>query len=660
MRQTGLFSATVAAFILESYQGLLPNSPNTAILSELAAQRVIMARILGIDVPTSSLATAALDSSSRSTSSAIRLNVIWLFSLCISVSCALCAIIMQQWARRFERLCGREIEYTHSPDKKARLRLRLISSVTRHRVPVFINGMMAMLHVAVFLFFIGLIEFMWHLSQTVALAILVLESVFFALYLFFTIFPLFDEVSVFQTPITAAIWKILATLTAIYLSIKSFFDYMRDKSLEKPFWERFEASFKDSPHRFLHEYHNAIDYSFEKKGPTNVSEAELMGLVSTFETLRVKNVARYRESLTDFRTFLVGACSLLSSDNEIEEDDTRSLYAQSISKTLLDCPSTSHPGLFTTWESWLITILRNYQPKNPESVQFTALCMRMHWFMLQHYTRLDTNVFSRLEGWGFFEHQIYSALVKLQAHPRLSVSIAARCFQACLAADMMSGRFEMNDKLSWQFVSAPKSLDVRAFDLSYSCGDRSLIIIMGLVHDVVAAIQARDEARRKREESHRITDADIDIYGDAEEQQLQDVLCATIESMVHQIDSDAPYEPISDEFERFCLAEQPKYHHLGIESALSTILEKLDKDPLPEYITPPTSPEPPTGGALSPVREMPSRENSQVNPGPVAAFRSIAHTVIEIMRKKKDDEARSGDISIELEKGLPVAASSLA
>lgn len=94
---TGLFGAIVAAFIIESYKQLQPDTGGTRVALLVQISQQIAAGPNGTQVPQPS----SLNSTSfRPSSSALRVNILWFLSLALSLSCALSATLMQQWARR--------------------------------------------------------------------------------------------------------------------------------------------------------------------------------------------------------------------------------------------------------------------------------------------------------------------------------------------------------------------------------------------------------------------------------------------------------------------------------------------------------------------------------------------------------------------------------
>ncbi|KAI0266414.1 hypothetical protein BC834DRAFT_823710, partial [Gloeopeniophorella convolvens] len=92
---TGLFSATVAAFTIESYKQLQPDSGNDTVflLTQISQQ---LAASNSSQIPPFSPPPPF-----RAPRASIRLNVLWFLSLCLSLTCALLATLMQQWSRNY-------------------------------------------------------------------------------------------------------------------------------------------------------------------------------------------------------------------------------------------------------------------------------------------------------------------------------------------------------------------------------------------------------------------------------------------------------------------------------------------------------------------------------------------------------------------------------
>ncbi|ETW74680.1 hypothetical protein HETIRDRAFT_391344, partial [Heterobasidion irregulare TC 32-1] len=88
----GLYSASLTAFLVESYQQLQPNSADqSAVLLQQTVS--LLAQI--------SQQLAPNGSSFVPTSSSIRVNIFWFMSLVFSLTAALAATIVQQWVRDY-------------------------------------------------------------------------------------------------------------------------------------------------------------------------------------------------------------------------------------------------------------------------------------------------------------------------------------------------------------------------------------------------------------------------------------------------------------------------------------------------------------------------------------------------------------------------------
>ncbi|KAH9159998.1 hypothetical protein EDB89DRAFT_1801517, partial [Lactarius sanguifluus] len=177
---TGLFSATVAGFIVESYKKLSPDSSDTtnALLAQISVQLVNISN----GIP---LAEAGVAAQSRQpfkpTSSAVRVNVLWFLSLVLSMNCALSATLMQQWARRYQELAQRP--------RRGRMRAYIFDGISRFGMARAIATMPTLLHTSVFLFFAGLVEFLFPIYTPVAYTTLGCIVVFALAYGVLTILP---------------------------------------------------------------------------------------------------------------------------------------------------------------------------------------------------------------------------------------------------------------------------------------------------------------------------------------------------------------------------------------------------------------------------------------------------------------------------------------
>ncbi|KAH9002381.1 hypothetical protein EDB86DRAFT_3074161 [Lactarius hatsudake] len=197
---TGLFSATVAAFIVESYKKLSPDSSDTTniLLTQLSAQLFNISH----GIPLASVA-AQSDQPFKPTASAIRVNVFWFLSLVLSLNCALSATLMQQWARRYKELALRR----GAIHNHGRMRAYILDGISSFGMARAVATMPTLLHASVFLFFAGLVEFLFPIYVTVAYVTLGCVVVFVLAYTILTVLPNIYHNCPYSTPLSGLTWR---------------------------------------------------------------------------------------------------------------------------------------------------------------------------------------------------------------------------------------------------------------------------------------------------------------------------------------------------------------------------------------------------------------------------------------------------------------------
>ncbi|OCH94360.1 hypothetical protein OBBRIDRAFT_817205 [Obba rivulosa] len=164
-----IFSAVLTAFVIESYQSLQPNSADTSVV-------LLQAILMGLQANSTPPLPAAVTSQFRPTGSAVRVNIYWFASLIISLSTALIAILAKQW-----------VHFLHSglsPVRETRVRQRQyrMDGLQKWRLPAVLSFLPVLLHIALLLFFAGLLDFAWSLNRAVAITSFILVFVTFLTY----------------------------------------------------------------------------------------------------------------------------------------------------------------------------------------------------------------------------------------------------------------------------------------------------------------------------------------------------------------------------------------------------------------------------------------------------------------------------------------------
>jgi Family of unknown function (DUF6535) len=129
-------------------------------------------------------------------------NILWFLSLFLSLSCALAATLVQKWASRYVRLT----QSSTTPQRRVRLRTYLFDGVQKFHTRWVVENISLLMHAAIFLFFAGLIEFLFAANDEVAVVILVAVCVLAAGYVVVTALPVFSHQCPYQTPLTSVMW----------------------------------------------------------------------------------------------------------------------------------------------------------------------------------------------------------------------------------------------------------------------------------------------------------------------------------------------------------------------------------------------------------------------------------------------------------------------
>ncbi|KAI0036269.1 hypothetical protein K488DRAFT_41382, partial [Vararia minispora EC-137] len=200
--QAGLYSASLTAFLVDSYKLLKPDpvdqtealtQQSVFLLTQIAAQ-------LGANA-TGSI-TAAQQSELQPfspTSAAVRINVCWFLSLVLSLTAALFATIVQQWVRDYMQS---SFQRYSSPLKRARIRQYLFEGADKQKMSVVVDLIPALIHASLFLFFAGLCDFLFGLNATVFALTSVAIAACVLVYIWTLVAPVFNAQSPFQSPLS--------------------------------------------------------------------------------------------------------------------------------------------------------------------------------------------------------------------------------------------------------------------------------------------------------------------------------------------------------------------------------------------------------------------------------------------------------------------------
>ena len=183
--KTGLFSATVGAFIIEFYKQLSPSS---------GIQTVIPLANGNFTIVTSQ--------PSPPSAPIIWVNAMWLISLVLSLTSALIATLLQQWARRYVEMPHRPSD----PKNRARVRSFLFFGTKLYKMRFAVKLAPTLLHLSVYLFFTGLVVAFRTINKSVAIAVEVAVGVFGVAYITLSFLPCLDVRCPYRTPMSYFLW----------------------------------------------------------------------------------------------------------------------------------------------------------------------------------------------------------------------------------------------------------------------------------------------------------------------------------------------------------------------------------------------------------------------------------------------------------------------
>ncbi|KAG6911582.1 hypothetical protein DXG01_011885 [Tephrocybe rancida] len=197
----GLFSASITAFLIESYKTLTPD-PTVVLLGQISLH---LAAIANGTQPT----MTPLDPvPSQPTYASLLCNILWFLSLAFSLTSALAATLVDQWARSYLTAS----QNYPTPQIRARIRTYLYQGLQQFNMSTLVETIPTLLHISLFLFLAGLIEFLFPINSAIcnlSVAILVICT---TLYAIVTLLPIFYHHCPYQTPFTSLCWRAWQTV----------------------------------------------------------------------------------------------------------------------------------------------------------------------------------------------------------------------------------------------------------------------------------------------------------------------------------------------------------------------------------------------------------------------------------------------------------------
>ncbi|KAJ7466641.1 hypothetical protein B0H11DRAFT_2197557 [Mycena galericulata] len=198
---SGLFSASLTAFLIESYMNLQPDSGDltVAALSQISQQLAAIENGKSFVFPAAAHFTPSTES--------LWCNAFWFISLALSLTCALLATLVEQWAREFLH----KTAMRPSPVRRARIFSFLYFGLKHFRMHTIVDAIPFLLHASLLLFFAGLVAFLLPVNPVMMYLMSIAFGAFIMLYTILTVLPVVRLDCPYRTPLSAPLWSLLQT-----------------------------------------------------------------------------------------------------------------------------------------------------------------------------------------------------------------------------------------------------------------------------------------------------------------------------------------------------------------------------------------------------------------------------------------------------------------
>ncbi|KAI9508985.1 hypothetical protein F5148DRAFT_823184 [Russula earlei] len=384
---TGLFSATVAAFLIDGYKYLSRNSNDTTnqLLTQISQQ--LSASATGSEPPPPfSLPPFAVPAAM------LQVNILWFLSLSLSLACALSATLVQQWARKYLLTT----QLPSSPQRRARVRTYLFQGVLSFKLDTVANTVPVLLHASLFLFFTGLVQFLFQINDALAHFLLACVVVCAIVYLALTLIPLFYRDCPYLTPMSGPLWR--------FLQFSQFVSFAFCRHMYKTFapnWTPRLMSLTESVGKCKERFWGGLQYGLERRALDASHELDTSALRWTLKSLREPS---------ELESFIAGIPGFLGS--EAITSETPQLTPSSITLYNLLHVTDVHLGL-------RIGHLLKTQLHTP------IACVDALWHITRWYDVVSVRQWDRAFGEATID-----SLRALKGSRDVSIALVARCVAA--------------------------------------------------------------------------------------------------------------------------------------------------------------------------------------------------------------------------------------
>ncbi|KAJ6480556.1 hypothetical protein C8R47DRAFT_983025, partial [Mycena vitilis] len=125
-------------------------------------------------------------------------NTLWFLSLGLSLTCALIATLLEQWAREFLH----RADMRSAPVLRARVFSFLYYGLKRFKMHAVVEIIPLLLHASLFLFFVGLVAFLLPVNIVLTVVVGIILATVSVIYVLLTLLPLLHPDCPYRTPLS--------------------------------------------------------------------------------------------------------------------------------------------------------------------------------------------------------------------------------------------------------------------------------------------------------------------------------------------------------------------------------------------------------------------------------------------------------------------------
>ncbi|KAI0288356.1 hypothetical protein BC826DRAFT_693921 [Russula brevipes] len=268
---TGIFSIVVAILLVVSIQDLRPNPQVTSAFYLENIYQLLADPNVSLPSSPSAVPRPPVFAPPNY---ALWVNTLWFLSLAINLTCAVSAMLSIQWASRYRSVTLRA---RGSPEQCARVRVMFANGAKASYIFWVIEAIPALVHFSLFIFFSGLLIYLFNINHTVSSALMSWVALSSAGYLCLTFVPIFRHNTPYFTPLSAITWALCNGMLFAVFRVLS--------TLRGPFSHQTRERFFCLMSQFRGRFQGGMRRAVEETASKLSSEIYIHVLESTIDTL---------------------------------------------------------------------------------------------------------------------------------------------------------------------------------------------------------------------------------------------------------------------------------------------------------------------------------------------------------------------------------------